>query len=115
MDTIKLISLEGLLEMAINGDDFQLVEVLPGDQYRKRHIPGAVNIPINLLDKEAKDRLNPEKTTVVYCSGYACQASTKAARKLQELGFTDVRDYKGGKRDWIMGGLGMEGEEEEKE
>jgi len=113
MDGIKLLSLEGLLEMRINGKKFQLVEVLTENQFKKRHIPGAVNIPITSIEEEAGDRLDRETTVVVYCSGYACDASTRAARKLMEMGFSDVLDYKGGKRGWIMGGLGMEGEEEE--
>jgi len=27
------------------GDDFQLVEALPEDEFRKRHLPGAMNLP----------------------------------------------------------------------
>ena len=27
------------------GDDFQLVEALPEDEFRKRHLPGVMNLP----------------------------------------------------------------------
>lgn len=35
--------------------------------------------------------------------------SPRAAWRLEQLGFTDVYDYRGGKQDWIAAGLGREG------
>jgi rhodanese-related sulfurtransferase len=113
MDKLRLISLEGLLEMKLNEEPFQLVEVLPAEQYRDRHIPGAVNIPLEELTENADERLKSRIPVVVYCASYSCTASTKAARKLTEMGFPDVLDYKGGKRGWAAAGLPFDGKEED--
>jgi rhodanese-related sulfurtransferase len=44
----------------------------------------------------------PNKNTevVVYCASFDCNASEKAAKKLTELGYTNVIDFSGGKADW---------------
>jgi rhodanese-related sulfurtransferase len=45
----------------------QLVEVLPPDEYEEQHLPGAINIPLRLIDAEAGDRLDPSRPVIVYC------------------------------------------------
>lgn len=109
MTKLRLLSLEGLLEMKLNEELFQLVEVLSPEEYQDRHIPGAFNIPLDELGETAGSRLNPEMTVVVYCGKYSCPASTQAARKLGELGFPDVFDYKAGKHGWAAAGLAFAG------
>ena len=45
----------------------QVVEVLPAEEYREDHLPGAINLPLRKLEAEARDRLDPERPVVVYC------------------------------------------------
>jgi len=45
----------------------QLVEVLPREEYEEEHLPGAINIPLPSLDKEARERLDPNRPVIVYC------------------------------------------------
>ena len=45
----------------------QLVEVLPREEYEEEHLPGAINIPLPRLDKEARKRLDPNRPVIVYC------------------------------------------------
>ena len=45
----------------------QLVEVLPEDEYREEHIPGAVSVPLKKLDAETTADLDKRKAIVVYC------------------------------------------------
>ena len=45
----------------------QLVEVLPREEYEEEHLPGAINIPLRKLDKEARQRLDAERAVIVYC------------------------------------------------
>ena len=45
----------------------QLVEGLPREEYEEEHLPGAINIPIPRIDKEARDRLDPNRPVIVYC------------------------------------------------
>ena len=45
----------------------QLVEVLPRDEYDDEHLPGAINIPLRKIDREARERLDPKRPVIVYC------------------------------------------------
>jgi rhodanese-related sulfurtransferase len=44
-----------------------LVEVLPGEDYEREHLPGAVNIPLTSLDRESVAHLDRDAPIVVYC------------------------------------------------
>lgn len=45
----------------------QLVEVLPAAEYDEEHLPGAINIPLRKLDREAPERLDHARPVIVYC------------------------------------------------
>ncbi|HYV01928.1 MAG TPA: rhodanese-like domain-containing protein [Actinomycetota bacterium] len=45
----------------------QLVEVLPREEFDEEHLPGAINLPLRRLGKEARDRLDPNRPVIVYC------------------------------------------------
>jgi rhodanese-related sulfurtransferase len=45
----------------------QLVEVLPVASFEKEHLPGAINIPLKLLDRETTRGLEPGRPVIVYC------------------------------------------------
>jgi len=48
----------------------QLVEVLPSDEYEDEHLPGAINIPLKMLDADTTDQLDPARPVIVYCYDY---------------------------------------------
>lgn len=88
-----------------------LIEALPEESFRKFHLPGAINIPADADDfDERVAEAVPEKSTpvIVYCLDSECQASPKAARKLDALGYDEVYDYEAGKRDWRSAGKPIE-------
>ncbi len=91
------------------GDRFTLVEALPAHYYNQAHLPGAVNLPHDEVDK-LTPQLLPDKTAeiVVYCANTPCQNSTIAAQRLAALGYSNVREYVEGKQDWIDAGLPTE-------
>ena len=45
----------------------QLVEVLPPEEYRGAHLPGAINIPLKQLDRQTTARLRRARPLIVYC------------------------------------------------
>ncbi len=47
--------------------DAQLVEVLPHREFDEEHLPGAINIPLARIGREATSRLDPQRPVVVYC------------------------------------------------
>ena len=50
----------------IRDEGAQLVEVLPPPEYEDEHIEGAISIPLKNLDREANERLDPDRPVVVY-------------------------------------------------
>lgn len=83
-----------------------VLEALAPHEYRRAHIPGALNLPPDKVQSLASE-LIPRKDleVIVYCAGPTCHASEQVAEELTEVGFTDVRHYAGGKSDWIKAGL----------
>ncbi|MBA3364651.1 MAG: rhodanese-like domain-containing protein [Actinobacteria bacterium] len=87
-----------------------IVDALSPMSFAVSHLPHAVNMPPERVD-ELAERLIPDRTTqvVVYCSSETCDASILAAKRLAELGYANVSQYAGGKRDWVEAGLPLEG------
>ena len=56
---------EELLDL-LKAEPVQLVEVLPEEEYQELHLPGAVNIPLKDLDRQAASSLNRDQPIVVY-------------------------------------------------
>jgi len=86
-----------------------VVEALPAEYFEQGHLPGAINLP----HTEVRDRapaLLPDKDAaiVVYCANEPCPNSGIATHVLIKLGYTNVRDYEGGKADWVEAGLPLE-------
>jgi rhodanese-related sulfurtransferase len=48
----------------------QLVDVLPREEYEDEHLPGAISIPLQELDREMIARLNRDAPVIVYCHDY---------------------------------------------
>jgi rhodanese-related sulfurtransferase len=93
------------------GDDFRLVEVLAEGEFERLHIKGAENIPFGKVIEEAKRRFDTDDEIIVYCADPECKASPKAAQKLEAFGFTNVKEYPGGKQEWSEAGYPVEGRE----
>ena len=97
-----------LKDMMDKQEDFVLVETLPEEAFRKEHLPGAINIPTGADDFEERfEKLvqDKQRPIVVYCANTDCDASPKAAKKLEKMGYENVMDYEAGKADWKEGGL----------
>ncbi len=105
---IKFISVENLLEMKENNEKFLLVDVLPVESYKRGHIPGAINIQFDKLEKELPNHAKKSDVIVVYCGNYSCPLSTKSTKLLMSMGYKNVLDFKGGLRLWEQLGIGLE-------
>ena len=84
-----------------------LIEVMPEEEFRRGHIAGAVNIPLERIGATCRQRYQPDQQLILYCADQACAASGLAARKLAFFGFHDVLEYSAGKQDWRDAGLPM--------
>ena len=45
----------------------QLVEVLPSSEYEEDHLPGAINVPLRQIERQAEARLDRNRAVIVYC------------------------------------------------
>lgn len=98
------------LERMMEEDVVTLVEVLDQSQYSKFHLPNAINVPLSGdFDREIQSAV-PDKThpVAVYCMDENCDASPKAAQRMEALGYERVYDYMPGKMDWKNAGLPVE-------
>lgn len=87
----------------------QLAEALPQKYFEDGHLPGARHLPHDQV-KALAPATFPDKTAeiVVYCASSTCQNSHIAARLLEQMGYTSVSVYAGGKQDWQEAGLPVE-------
>lgn len=96
---IRALTAEALREMLGGTNDFVLVDVMPALFFRDYHITGAMSVPEPELVTTVRDWPRGRRI-VVYCLDRECESSRTAARTLMKMGFTDVLQYEGGKREW---------------
>jgi rhodanese-related sulfurtransferase len=103
---MRQISREELRDELIMGEALTLVEALPEKYWQDSHLPGALQMDYTeVADKAHKLLPDKEAKVIVYCASTECQNSSKAARKLEDLGYTNVHEYAEGKQHWLEAGL----------
>ncbi len=94
------------LHELVDAGTVTLVDALPQSYYDRQHLPGALNLVESDVDSAASTLLPDLNATIVtYCSNPACGNSKAVARRLEKLGYCDVRTYPGGIQDWTEAGL----------
>ena len=105
MSAIKTISTEQLDQRIQQGGAFQFWNVLTDEYFKGEMIVGSLRVPVDTVGREAKELGIPKSAEiVVYCSDVNCPFSGNAAEKLETLGYTNVRAYKGGLAEWKASG-----------
>src|SRR5215813_804165 len=92
----------------------QLVEVLPATEYKREHLPHAVNVPLHTLTAASTKFLRKDQAVIVYCWDFQCDLSARAAWRLESMGFQEVYRYTPGKADWLAAALETEGAQAKK-
>ena len=64
-----------------------VVDARSRQAYAREHIPGAINIPHREMSRDTTTPVDRTALVVTYCDGIGCNASTKGALKMAELGF----------------------------
>ena len=75
--------------------------------YKKDHIPGAINIPMRQwakLEADVTKRLPRDARLVLYCYGGACGLSTRMGKRLLELGYQHPIVLRRGWTEWTEAG-----------
>ncbi len=104
--TIERTEIKRILD---RGEPITIVEALPEKYFNHAHLPGALNMPHDRT-RELAPSLLPDKDAliVVYCANEPCRNSAIASEELSAMGYQNVREYVGGKQDWIDAGLPVE-------
>jgi rhodanese-related sulfurtransferase len=106
---ISTITAQELRNKQLSDERFVLAEALDEPYFAKGHLPGAVNMPLGrVAEVAAQEAPDTSMPIVVYCASATCKNSDIAARKLETLGYANVRVFSGGKAEWKDAGLPLD-------
>jgi glyoxylase-like metal-dependent hydrolase (beta-lactamase superfamily II)/3-mercaptopyruvate sulfurtransferase SseA len=93
-------------ELKSRADAFQVVDVRRPGEYASGHVPRAVSIPLDRLERDLA-RLDRSRPTAVICAGgYRSSAATSLLRR---HGFSELYNVVGGTSAWVAAGFEVEG------
>ena len=103
------ISRDQVQQIVDSRENAVLIDATSEKDYALEHLPGAVSIPAG-KEQELAPRLLKDKSQkiITYCGSTQCPASTMVAKSLEQMGYTNVNEYKPGKADWKAAGLPFE-------
>ena len=104
-DTLEPVPARELLERVRKGL-VMVLDVRPSEEFSAGHIPGAVNIPVDELEKRLRE-LPRRKEIVAYCRGPYCLMSYDAVALLRKKGLRSRR-LEDGMPEWRVAGLPVE-------
>ena len=88
---------DGLDKARTENPDLILLDVRTQEEFEQGHIPGAVCLPNEMIAADMPFLFGKDAEILLYCrSG---RRSADAAKKLRDMGFTNVFDF-GGIIDW---------------
>ena len=91
------INAEQAKDIMDNDKNIIVLDVRTAEEYVQKHVPRAILLPNEKIDKNSIKNLPKDKTILVYCrSGHR---SKQAAEKLLNYGYQNVIDF-GGIIDW---------------
>lgn len=111
---ITTVTHEKLRAWMEQGRDLTVIDILPGDVYRKRHLPGAKNACVyEVVFPQQIEAIVPDRSReiVVYGSRIVSMDAATAAEKLARLGYQRVYVLSGGLAAWREASYPLEGEE----
>jgi rhodanese-related sulfurtransferase len=93
-----------LFDALKDGQAIIVIDARTPNFYQTEHIPNAINLPHRTMSESTTAELDKQFLYVVYCDGVGCNASTKGACNLLELGF-EVKELIGGIAWWKQEGF----------
>ncbi|WP_310392533.1 rhodanese-like domain-containing protein [Hymenobacter sp.] len=98
-----------LYDAVQSGAGLIIIDARKPAAHAAEHIPGAISFSHRLMTEESTRALDKSKLYVTYCDGIGCNASTKGALKLMQLGF-QVKELLGGIDWWKRDGYATQGQ-----
>ncbi len=94
------------LQAWLENDEVLLLDVRPEEEYQQGHIPGALNVPVESLEKRLQE-VPSDKLIVAYCRGPYCLYAHQAVTRLQQQGYR-ARRLEMGLPEWRAAGKPVE-------
>ncbi|MBQ1543457.1 MAG: metalloregulator ArsR/SmtB family transcription factor [Caulobacteraceae bacterium] len=104
-ERLEAVSRETLLAL-MQAEGVTLLDVRPEDEFAQGHLPGALNIPVEELERRLAE-LPRDQEIVAYCRGPYCVLSVDAVAALRARGLR-ARRLEDGFPDWKAAGLPVE-------
>ena len=110
----SIITPKELQQWISSGRDIILIDTLPGEQFNKRHLPGASNacvFEVTFPDQVMGIVPDKEREIVLFGSSEKSMDAVTAAEKLVRIGYKKVYALKGGIVAWQEAGFPLAGEQ----
>ncbi len=108
---IELISLSKAKEYFDRGEGF-FVDARSEHSYYKRHIQGALSLSAKRFEAQYgdfRDIMAKDALLIIYCQSITCPYSDIVARKLRDLGYTNIKVFAGGWAEWLRARYPVQG------
>jgi rhodanese-related sulfurtransferase len=105
MADVRTITTGDLRNRLDQGPNFELWNVLTDKWFNM--IPGSRRMPLDTIEHDVAG-VPKDAEIITYCGGPTCPQSMQAAKKLSELGYTNVRAFEEGLEGWKAAGYSLE-------
>lgn len=78
-----------------NDNDAIILDVRSPQEYKEKHLDGAINIPVYNLERDANNILNNKRSTIIVC----CQSGNRSKKAIEILtseGYQNLYNLAGG-------------------
>ena len=105
-DGLQPLTRQELMRRLDAGEQIVLLDVRPADEYAAGHLPNAVSMPLEDLDRRLRE-LPRKRGIVAYCRGPYCAFAPSAVRLLRAAGY-EAQRLEDGLPEWKAAGLAVE-------
>ncbi len=92
------ITMDEAVKLMDKEKDYVILDVRRPDEFAEGHIPGAINVPNEIIGTEEIPEL-PDKSQLILVYCRSGRRSKEASEKLVKLGYTNIVEF-GGILDW---------------
>jgi rhodanese-related sulfurtransferase len=104
-DELEPVTRQELARRLADGGDLVVLDVRPAAEHAAGHLPGAVSIPVDELQRRLAE-LPADREIVAYCRGPYCAFAHDALALLRQEGFS-ARRLEDGLPEWQAAGLAV--------
>lgn len=104
-------TIDAQMAKILHDKKIMFIDARDAEHFKEAHIPGAKNLSAKdagFTTENLSALVKKDDPVVFYCTGIACMASSTAAQKAVEWGWSKVYYFRGGITQWKTSGLPVE-------